>query len=114
MTTEFSFGKLARQKTTPEMQSPDKVFRIAVLGDFSGRGIRGIRRSADELAALKPILIDRDNLNSRLNSLGVRLENLMVTSDDETLSIEFSELDDFDPDRLFERLGIFSQLRSLR
>lgn len=96
------------------MQSLDKVFRIAVLGDFSGRGIRGIRKSADELAALKPILIDRDNLDDRLDSLDVRLENLMVTNDDESFTIKFSELEDFDPDRLFDQLGIFSKLRSLR
>jgi type VI secretion system protein ImpC len=53
-------------------------------------------------------------LDDRLSSLNVQLENLMVTNDGESMTIKFREMEDFDPDRLFEQLGIFSKLRSLR
>jgi type VI secretion system protein ImpC len=116
MTVDITFGQSLRHRTSSESQSRDTIFRIAVIGDFSGKRNRAIRQSADELAAIKPIQIDRDNLDDRLSSLDVKLDHLLATreNESESLSIAFSAIEDFDPDRLFERLSIFSKLRRLR
>ncbi len=114
MTNELSFGRLPERPAERVHRTPQRSFRIGLLGDFTGRGNRRICRSADELAAQKPIMVDRDNLDDRLRTLGVRLDNLLFTPDEQPVSLEFRQLDDFHPDRLYERVGVFSSLRGLR
>jgi type VI secretion system protein ImpC len=83
-------------------------FRILLLGDWSGQA------EAVELQNRRPIEIDRDNFDEVLN----RLKPQLVLDDSQTgenvLSLSFSELDDFHPDRIFERLSIFTELRDVR
>jgi type VI secretion system protein ImpC len=73
----------------------DDPFRIAILGDFSGSGA----------TKRKPVLIDRDNFEDVFREFGVSLE-LPVAG-----RISFAELDDFHPDRLYERVSLFEPLR---
>ena len=82
-------------------QEPDAPFRILVSGNFSG-GASRIRR---------PVLIDRDSFEDVMAMYGpeVRLEFAKAP-----IPIRFRELDDFHPDRLFERLPPFRALRDLR
>jgi type VI secretion system protein ImpC len=79
----------------------DEPFRILVAGNFSG-GASRIR---------KPVAIDRDNFDDVLALFGpeVRLEFAKAP-----LAIGFREIDDFHPDRLYERLAPFQSLRNLR
>ena len=51
----------------PKATSP---FRIAVLGDFSGRAHRG---TIEPLADRKPIRVDRDNLDQVMERFGVEV-----------------------------------------
>lgn len=83
---------LGQQKATPRM--PGDPFRIAILGDFGGQASK-----------LTPVAVDCDNFDQVLKSLGVTLE-LPVAG-----KISFRELDDFHPDRLYERVGLFEPLR---
>ena len=92
----------------------DRPFRVALLGDWSGRANRSVFASSVELADWRPLLVDRDNLDERIKKLGVKLQLPPLEQQGSPLIIDFSELADFHPDRLFERLEIFESLRRTR
>lgn len=92
----------------------DTPFRLLLLGDFSGRGNRGESQAGAELASRKTIHVDRDNFDQVINRLGVRLTETIVDSQNQPVSVQFSELDDFEPDQLFESVSLFDSLRTLR
>jgi type VI secretion system protein ImpC len=94
---------------TPEPETP---FRIAIFGDFSGRTNRGIIDPA--LYNRRPLLVDRDNLDDVLAKLKVKIKLPILGKESSLVTIGFSELDDFHPDRLFERLEVFEALRETR
>jgi type VI secretion system protein ImpC len=81
-------------------------FRMLVLGDWSGDGPK------KNVAERRPIEVDRDSFDELIGRLGTKLA--LEQSNGETLSLEFRELDDFHPDRIFERLPMFGRLRDLR
>ena len=80
---------------------PDTPFRILVAGCFSGGSGRNRRA----------IAIDRDNFDQVLGRLAPELRLPFGSAE---LAISFRELDDFHPDRLFDRLMPFRALRDLR
>lgn len=85
----------------------DAPFRILILGNFSGRR----DSSAGKVLALrKPRLVDRDNFDEVLAKAGVTISLPEVSPE----PLSFAELDDFHPDRLFERAAFFQKLRALR
>ena len=84
-----------------ELPTSDTPFHILLVGDFSGGSGEGH----------KTIAIDRDNLDS---VLGLLAPAVAVPLEGVSLDIQFRELEDFHPDRLFERLAPFQALRSLR
>lgn len=91
---------------------PDDPFCIAVLGDFGGRG-EAPDEATPALADRRPVLIDRDDFDDVLARLAPELR-LSLADDGPEISIRFAELDDFHPDRLYERLPLFRSLRELR
>lgn len=95
----------------PEAETP---FRVAILGDFSGRANRGLLESGDALAARRPLMVDRDNFDSVLAKLAPRLDLPPGGEGDLCISLRFGDLDDFHPDRLFEQVQIFQKLRETR
>ena len=108
-----SFGSIQLDVTTGKspIESPssnDAPFRIAILGDFSGRTSRGIVETGRGLAQRSPILIDRDNFDEVMEKLDAEI-HLPVAG-----SVRFKELDDFHPDQLQARLPMFSNLRESR
>ncbi len=88
----------------PEEDTP---FRILILGDFSGRPDE--QRSA---ARWKPVLVDRDNFDQVMASMNVELH--LGPAGETGPTLRFNELDDFRPESLYARLGIFSELRRMR
>lgn len=92
----------------PQRPDRDTPFRILVLGDFSGRASRGIVTKGQR----KPITVDRDNFEDLLESLNVQLH--LPLEGGASLDLEFHELDDFLPDRIFESHPVFRKLRQLR
>lgn len=80
-------------------------FRMLVLGDWAGDGER------KPFSERRPIEIDRDDFDDVMNRLGVMLE---LDYNGEPLRLEFKELDDFHPDRIFQKVPLFEELRDLR
>ncbi len=115
----ITFGKLEinvtseldRSSATPKPETP---FRIAILGDFSGRTSRGLSYAESLATDRKPVLIDRDNFDQVLTGFKSELRLVLGGEQDSLINITFSELEDFHPDRLFERLTVFKQLRQTR
>jgi hypothetical protein len=104
-----SFGVLNTPKPPSDKPpSPDTPFRIAVLGDFSGRASRGERRDAKALGAIKGIAIERDTLDEVMARLKATAK--VHLGDDETADLRFQSLDDFHPDEVFEKIDKFEDL----
>ena len=87
-------------------------FRIAILGDFSGRANRGVCETT--LSDRTPHFVDRDNLDNVLKKCGVEIRLPILGKESPPICIKFSELDDFHPDSIFERLDVFEALRETR
>lgn len=80
-------------------------FKILVLGDFAGDAER------KPLAERNIAEIDRDNFDTMIGRLGVRLS---LDYKGGGLDLEFGELDDFHPDQIFRGVPLFAELRDLR
>ncbi|MCP4116420.1 MAG: hypothetical protein GY737_13620 [Desulfobacteraceae bacterium] len=95
----------------PEAETP---FRICMIGDFSGRENRA---SANPVAVpddLRPIQVDRDNIEAVMEKLGVEVQVPVAGNADHSITVQFTEFDDFHPEQLYERLGVFGKLRETR
>jgi len=119
MPTRHSFGEVHLDVSPGRAQpqgrpDPETPFRIAILGDFSGRANRGLSESGDALANRRPLLVDRDNFDSVLAKVSPRLELIPGGDEGFRISLQFADLDSFHPDRLFERVQIFQKLRETR
>jgi type VI secretion system protein ImpC len=116
MSERFSFGKLdvhltassGRSEHTP---SSDVPFRIALLGDFSGQAGRERPRALP--ARLRPVVVDRDNLETIVEKFGVEA-HLQIGASRQRLVLQFASLEDFHPDQIFARLPLFQRLREAR
>ncbi|MDL1968305.1 MAG: type VI secretion system contractile sheath large subunit [Deltaproteobacteria bacterium] len=100
---------MEKTQGTPEAETP---FRIGIFGDFSGRTNQGIIDPA--LDNRRPLLVDRDNLDEVLAKLKVKIKLPILGKKSPPVTIGFSELDDFHPDSLFEKLEVFEALRDTR
>ncbi len=85
------FGTLA-DDFAPEAPTAETPFRIAVLGNFSGRSERRLLK------------IDRENFDTILAKLGPRVG---VPVDDGTAILRFAALDEFHPDEIVEKVDPF-------
>ena len=89
----------------------DEIFRILLLGDWSGRENRA---NQTDLPQAQPLVVDRDNFDDVMKKLDVRLDLEFKSNEGNILSLNFSELDDFHPDNIFQQIPLFSELRDLR
>jgi type VI secretion system protein ImpC len=117
MSKPISFEKpevniVSTMEKTHGAPEPETPFRIAVFGDFSGKTNQGIFDTA--LDNRRALLVDRDNLDDVLAKLKVEIKLPILGKESAPVTIGFSELDDFHPDSLFERLEIFEGLRETR
>jgi len=109
---EFGFEFTRPQ---PAMRkSQDESMRILILGNFSGWDRQGIHAATDPVTERRPVAVDIDSFDEVLAHFAPRLSfsagNLPGADDD----IEFRTLDDFHPDRLYDRLSVFQELRETR
>src|SRR5271165_6371148 len=95
------------QASPVDLRSSDSPFRIAVLGDFSGRANRNVPSAGPRLAGRKPIPIDPDNFEVAMRSLRVELQLAAGP-------LRFEELDDFHPDQIYQNVPLFQALRKAR
>ncbi|HKX83583.1 MAG TPA: type VI secretion system contractile sheath large subunit [Pyrinomonadaceae bacterium] len=98
-------------KFTMEGERPRELevvpFRILCLGDWSAHGEK------NPVDRRRPIEVDRDNFDEVMARLDTRLE-LQLNGWAEPIFLEFKELDDFHPDRIFDSVPVFTELRELR
>ncbi len=95
----------------PDVAAP---FCIALFGDFTARSHRGLVEAGRMIAGREPVLVDRDNLDEVLARLQPELHVPLQGERDPAVRVRFAELDDFHPDRLYERLPAFEGVRELR
>ena len=89
----------------------DGPMKILVLGDFSARSHRGISAAP---ADRSPLAVDIDNFDQILSRLRPQLHLHLQDKVDIRLELQFSELDDFHPDSLYQSVDVFGELRLLR
>jgi hypothetical protein len=110
MEYEVNFGRLGR---APRVGASGTKFRLALLGDFSGRANAGKVEIGAALASRKPLRVEADTLDDVLARQKLNLA-LPIAEDGGTISIPIASLDDFHPDQLVENVEFFGQLRDLR
>ncbi|MEM7742248.1 MAG: type VI secretion system contractile sheath small subunit [Pseudomonadota bacterium] len=106
------FGKLDLNRPDDIDDAPGK-FRIAVLGDFSGRANRGEVEIGAGLTARRAIKLDVDTLDDVIAGFANTLL-LPIGADGTEIEINLGELDDLHPDELFEKVEVFDELSALR
>ena len=89
----------------------DAPFCIAIVGDFRGARDAG---AVTRLTRLTPIAVDRDDVDAVIARVAPALDVPLGDGGADTLRIEFRDLDDFHPDRLYERLPLFQAMSDLR
>src|ERR1700733_7793713 len=89
----------ARERTA------DEPFRIAILGDFSGRA-----RKQDP-GPVRAIEIDPGNFEDVMERMGVALE---LAAGDVRLALQFRGLDDFHPDNIYRSTPLFKAFEEAR
>src|SRR5262245_60088768 len=97
-----SFGTIQGAGESIAAPRPKSPFRIAVLGDFSGRANRSEIGSPADIAARRLLRITRDTLDDVMAKIDVALE-VPVGDSGETVSLRFASLDDFHPDQVHDR-----------
>src|SRR5258708_15065588 len=106
---EIETGERSEPAERPDSETP---FRIAVLGDFSGRENRGVLDA--RLQGRKPVVVDRDNFDNVMARVAPELHLPLGGPRGPRIPVRFRELDDFHPDHLYEHLKIFQTLRDTR
>jgi len=119
MSMQFSPEKMEFQLGTqtsfaPRKAKDDTPFSIAILADFSGRSNRGLCETGPSLAARRRIAVDVDNLDNLPMRLGCEIHVPLGSREGPRIPLRFSDLDDFHPDRIFDRLEVFQKLKSTR
>jgi type VI secretion system protein ImpC len=107
MPSSKPFGELDKPIPTPTPPKADTPFRIAVLGDFTGRGSRLKPEDAKKLLARKSFILNRDDFEDTLAGMGIELKLALAK---EKVDLAFASLDDFHPDQLYEKISSFEDL----
>jgi type VI secretion system protein ImpC len=100
-----------RVQAKPASETP---FRIAILGDFSGRGNRKLMENGEAMANRRPTLIDRDNFDSVFAKMSPHFDLFLGENDSFPVSVKFEDFEDFHPDSLLRRVQLFQKLRDTR
>ncbi len=109
---ELAFGQMTADRPAPQ-KLERKRFRLAILGDFTGRSARGVLEVGDDLAIRPAIMLDLDTVEEVIESFATTLV-LPVGKDGAGVEVKLTGLDDLHPDELFENVEIFSALRDLK
>jgi type VI secretion system protein ImpC len=104
--TEFRIGADLEERDDRARQREDGVYRILILGDFSGRA----RPFGGKLATRR---VDRDDLDDAVRAMAPEL-SLSLDASLGPATMQFTELEDFHPDRLLAHMPLLLNLRELR
>ncbi len=109
---DFAFGLITGER--PDARRLNRTrFRLALLGDFSGRAARGLIETGDALAVRPAIPLDPDTVDDVIAGFATTLV-LPIGKDGAGVEIALGELDDLHPDELYEKVALFSELAGLR
>jgi type VI secretion system protein ImpB len=102
-------------ETGGALKKVELPFVVGVLADLSGQP----KQALPTLKERKAVYIDRDNFNQVLARSGARLALRvpnMLTDPNSKLAIElnFTHMDDFEPDRVARQIGPLKQLLQMR
>jgi type VI secretion system protein ImpC len=116
---KFSSGQIDFELGTQTSFSPwkareDTPFCIAVLADFGGRRNRNLCEKGSSLAGRRRIAVDVDNFEELPMKLGCEMQIPLGGKNVPQIALRFNQIDDFHPDRIFESLEIFQQLKQTR
>ncbi|WP_367151508.1 type VI secretion system contractile sheath large subunit [Leisingera sp. F5] len=109
---EFAYGTMSADRPDPQ-KLERKRFRLAILGDFSGRAAKGQLEVGDDLAGRKAILLDPDTVEDVVESFATELV-LPIGKDGAGIAVKLEDLDRLHPDELYENVELFSELVGLR
>lgn len=90
-----------------------KRFRIALLGDFSGRAARGEVEIGEDLTRRRPIKFDIDTVAQVIAGFATDLV-LPIGKKGAGIEVALSGLEDLHPDELFGKVEMFEGLVSLK
>lgn len=107
-----AFGTLAAPAPAPGTLTRP-VFRIAVLGDFSGRASRGVVETGAGLAKRRPIRLDVDTVDDVIAGFRTTLV-LPIGQDGQGIAVPLDGLDSLHPDELVQNVALFAELKGLR
>ena len=110
MSLDMSFGQMSAE---PLAGGKPARFRIALMGDFSGRSARGEVEIGSDLAARRPIKLDVDTLEKVIAGFGTTLV-LPIGKKGQGIEVELRSIDDLHPDELFEKVEMFAELVALK
>ncbi len=112
MSTRTEIFLTSAKPKTHALKSPDpeQPMRILVMGAFGGFRGQTLDMQADQYRIHK---VDIDNFEPILASIRPILK-LSLDDSLPDISVEFEDLDDFHPDNLFRKIGIFSQFSKIR
>ena len=116
MATKFSFGKIELDVSlggvkTGRRRDPDAPFVLAVLGDFSGRGNRGVVEPINQRRVWK---VDCDNFEQIVAKLGARLGLALAEDPTGAVELKFDSFEDLHPDRLLRTVAPLAALSEAR
>lgn len=93
----------------PRPADPGSPFRLLVVGDFTARQSRGAHEAGAALASRATAKVDVDTLDTVLGRLQPEIS--ISLPDEGSARLRFRELEDFHPDRIFDRVPRFASLR---
>jgi type VI secretion system protein ImpC len=98
----------------PRKAKDDAPFSVAVLADFSGRSNRGLCETGPSIKTRRRISVDIDNLDDLPGKLNAEIHIPLGGKDGPRIILRFGELDDFHPDKIFDRIEVFQKLKTTR
>ena len=107
---ELSFGTLDAPRA--EVAKPTR-FRIAIMGDFSGRSAKGEVEIGADLASRRPIKLDVDTVEKVITGFATTLI-LPIGKKGAGIEVELTSIDDLHPDELYEKVEMFEGLVALK
>ena len=105
-----TFGILGNPADAVPAPNADSPFRVAILGDFSGRACAqedgSEKVTPDAILARKPCKITRENFDDIVTIMKVKV--MLPDLQGEAFEHSFASLDDFHPDQIHEKADRFA------
>jgi hypothetical protein len=110
MSMDLNFGSLG---SAPLAAAKPQRFRIALMGDFSGRAARGEVEIGEDLAKRRPIKLDVDTLEKVIKGFATDLI-LPIGKKGAGIEVSLASVEDLHPDELFGKVEMFEELVALK